>query len=138
MGRSGYTDDCDGPELNLWRGAVESAIRGRRGQAFLKEMLAALDALERKELISDALEADGAVCALGAVGKARGMDLSRLPYDAEEVAKAFGISGALAKEIMFENDEDFTYSRDLTSGDRFARIRRWVESLIAKPVEANP
>jgi len=46
MSRSGYSDDCDDQwSLICWRGAVKSAIRGKRGQAFLKEMLAALDAL---------------------------------------------------------------------------------------------
>ena len=34
MSRSGYTDECDGWELVRWRGAVNSAIRGKRGQAF--------------------------------------------------------------------------------------------------------
>ena len=29
MSRSGYTDECDGWELVRWRGAVNSAIRGK-------------------------------------------------------------------------------------------------------------
>lgn len=44
MSRSGYNDDCDGWALIRWRGAVNSAINGKRGQAFLRELVAALDA----------------------------------------------------------------------------------------------
>ncbi len=36
MSRSGYQDDCEG--LNLYRGTVRRAIRGKRGQAFLREL----------------------------------------------------------------------------------------------------
>lgn len=42
-----------------WRGAVASAIRGKRGQAFLREMLAALDAMPEKRLIAGSLVFDG-------------------------------------------------------------------------------
>src|SRR5262245_16738600 len=34
-----------------WRGAVHAAIFGKRGQAFLTELLAALDALPEKKLL---------------------------------------------------------------------------------------
>ncbi len=59
MSRSGYSDDLDQGDLNRWRGAVASAIRGKRGQSFLRELLASLDAMPRKELISEAMEASG-------------------------------------------------------------------------------
>lgn len=60
MSRSGYVDDmCDQWAMICYRGAVSSAIRGRRGQAFLREMLAALDAMPEKRLISGALVFDG-------------------------------------------------------------------------------
>ena len=51
MSRSGYSDDCE--NLGLWRGAVEKSIKGKRGQAFLKEMLVALDSLPEKKLIEN-------------------------------------------------------------------------------------
>ncbi len=50
MSRSGYSDDCD--NLQLWRQAVDRAISGKRGQAVLREMLASLEALPQKRLIS--------------------------------------------------------------------------------------
>lgn len=45
MSRSGYSDDIDQWDLICWRGAVASAIRGKRGQAFLLEMWKAMTAL---------------------------------------------------------------------------------------------
>lgn len=107
MSRSGYTDDCDGWALIRWRGAVKSAIRGKRGQQALTEIAAALDALPEKTLAAGTLAtADGEFCTLGALGRARGMDLTPIdPDDREDVARAFGISEALAAEIMYLNDE---------------------------------
>lgn len=108
MSRSGYTDDCDDQwALIRWRGAVNSAIKGKRGQQALREILAALDALPEKRLASESLvTAEGECCTLGALGKARGIDLEPIdPEDRESVARAFGISEALAAEIMYENDE---------------------------------
>ena len=70
MSRSGYSDDWDIGDNSGWlyRGAVERAIKGKRGQAFLKEMLAAMDALPEPKLIAEELEQEGAVCAIGSVG----------------------------------------------------------------------
>ena len=130
MSRSGYTDDCEGWDLIRWRGAVNSAIKGARGQAFLKEMLTALDAMPEKKLIAGELAEGDAVCALGAVGKARGVAMDGIdPEDRERVARAFGIAEALAAEIVFENDQDFYYSKE-TPEERFARMRRWIEGQI--------
>lgn len=106
MSRSGYTDDCEGAELAMWRGAVASAIRGKRGQALLRETLAALDAMPVKELIAHDLVQEGDFCTLGVVGKARGIDLVKLdPEDRHGIAEAFGIAPALAAEIVFMNDD---------------------------------
>src|SRR6185295_11408998 len=76
LSRSGYSDDGERWDLIRYRGAVASAIRGARGQTFLKEILAALDAMPEKKLIANELEEDGQVCALGALGKARGLDMA--------------------------------------------------------------
>lgn len=137
MSRSGYSDDCGGWELIRYRGAVASAIRGKRGQEFLRELLAALDALPEKKLIADALQADGAYCALGSVAHARGLPpetLSRLSdamYDADAytIADEFGINEKLAREIMFMNDEyGYGDGRDGSRDElRFRQFRDWVE-----------
>jgi len=129
MSRSGYTDDCE--NLAMWRGAVNSSIRGKRGQAFLKEMLAALDAMPVKELVANDLERDGQVCALGCVGKARGLDHSAIdPEESEVVAEKFGVARALACEIMYENDEGYWnpsgWKATETPEGRWQRMRAWV------------
>lgn len=136
MSRSGYSDDCEGWDLIRWRGAVASATHGSRGQAFLKEMLAALDAMPEKRLIAHELEAKGEVCAIGAVGAKRGIDMSKLdPEDREGVARAFGIAPALAAEIVFMNDESF-WSKEEPEA-RFDRMRAWVVSQIKAEGQAS-
>jgi len=141
MSRSGYSDDLDQQELMLWRGAVASAIRGKRGQAFLREMLVSLDALPEKKLIVGELQDEhGAVCALGSVGKSRGMDMSHLSYDDNRVAlgKAFGIAGALVAEIEFINDDDFYWAGYCyTDERRFGMVRKWVVENINEEVNAS-
>ena len=69
MSRSGYSDDY-GDEWSriCWRGAVASSLRGKRGQSFLREMLASLDALPAHELISGELVKEGEACAIGECG----------------------------------------------------------------------
>lgn len=127
MSRSGYSDDCDGWELIRWRGAVASAIRGKRGQAFLREVLTALDAMPQKRLIRGELEHDGDVCTLGCLGRARGLTMDEVdPYDRVTVASIFGIAEAMAAEIMFVNDD-----WQETPEQRWQRMREWVAEQIA-------
>lgn len=128
MSRSGYVDDdCDQWAMICYRGAVASAIRGKRGQAFLREMLAAMDAMPEKKLIAQELELAGQVCAIGSVGLARGIDMNKIdPEDSSSVAKVFGISEALAREIVWENDECGWH--DDTPEKRFERMRKWIVS----------
>src|SRR5688572_2055589 len=126
MSRSGYTDDCE--NVQLWRGAVVSAIKGKRGQHFLRELAEAMDAMPVKELIADNLQKDGSYCALGVVGAKRGLDMSKLdPDDAEAVSETFNIARALAKEIVWINDDEFAYDDIETPAQRWSRVRKWVE-----------
>lgn len=135
MGRSGYSDDFDDDYLlHLYRGRVASATRGKRGQALLKDILIAMDGMPSKRLIAHDLEAmDGAVCALGAAGKLRGIDMGALdPDDAETVAYRFNIADCLAREIVWENDD--CGRRNETPEERFVRMRKWVRSQIKDPL----
>lgn len=124
MSRSGYTDD--GEYLELWRGTVNRALRGKRGQAFLREMLTALDALPEKVLIAEEIaDSDGNVCALGSVARLRGMDIGRLdPEYPDELARAFGIATAMTQEIEYVNDEYWDHR--ITPQERFEKVRAWV------------
>ena len=138
--RSGYSDgDCHNDWAWIrWRGAGASAIPGKRGQAFLRELLAALDALPQPRLIEGSLVrepglvTEGGVCALGAVARARGMDTADLDADSdrEEIAKAFGLPESLAAEIMYEND----WLARITPEERFRRVREWV----VKQIKVQP
>lgn len=128
MSRSGYVDDFDDQWASIrWRGAVTAAIRGQRGQKFFEELRDALEAMPQKRLIADSLRTEqGDVCALGALGAVRGVDLSSIdPEDAETVAEAFGIAEALAREVVYMNDEGFWVA---TPEERHSRMLEWVKS----------
>lgn len=113
MSRSGYTDDWDyGDNWStiMWRGAVKSSIKGKRGQAFLRELLAALDSMPDKRLIASAAQKDGCMCTLGVVAAARGLSLDDLNssmegWEWDRIADDLGIAEAMAREIMELNDE---------------------------------
>ena len=132
MSRSGYIDDIDNWELIKWRGQVASAIRGKRGQALLMELAAAMDAMPKKELIANELETEsGEHCALGVVGAARGIEMQDIdPDDPKGVADKFNIAHQLAAEIAYINDDSFRETPD----HRWSRVREWVrEQIKAKP-----
>lgn len=109
MSRSGYSDDYDDDPLatGRWRAQVASSIRGKRGQKFLRDLIEALDALPEKELIANELvDQSGCVCALGALGKRRGVDLETVDTeDYDTLGGIFDIAHQLAQEVMWENDE---------------------------------
>lgn len=132
MSRSGYSEDYDERfpnSLEFYRRNVENAIYGKRGQAFIRDLIAALDAMPDKTLISEALEHEGAVCAIGAVGIARGIDMSGLdPENGELVGKAFGIAECMAREITYENDEFDAYRTvPMTPQQRWQHMRDWAQ-----------
>lgn len=165
MSRSGYVDDCDDAlAQGRWRAQVQSAIRGKRGQSFLRELAAAMDAMPEKILIANELvNDDGDCCAIGAVCKARGVDVSKIDYEEpEQVGAAVGIARQMAAEIEYLNDEcgerfekvDVEIPPDAptptwpwrdswrwlrveeTPAERWQRMRKWVASQI-KPIEAK-
>lgn len=138
MSRSNYCDDLDQWDLIRWRGAVKAAIRGRRGQAFLRAMRDALDAMPEKALIADEIVDDhGECCAIGAVALARGMDVSTLdPEDPDGVAAAFDVSQALVREITYMNDE---WIHNPSAQRRWQYMRDWVErQIIENPPVPSP
>lgn len=131
MSRCGYSDDLDPFELGRWRGRVASALRGKRGQAFLRELLAALDAIPEKRLVKNAFESNGEVCALGSVARTRGIAMPPLDEDDEArgTGPIFGIADPMAREIMFWNDEG---AWEETPEQRWQRMRKWVVENIAE------
>ena len=130
MSRAGYTEDGeDNWGLIRWRGQVASAIRGKRGQALLRDLVAALDAMPEKALVTEELETkEGNVCALGAVGRMRGAAIGEIDTeDWEALAQTFGIAEPLAREVMYENDEGAWQE---TPEQRWKRMRAWAVSKI--------
>jgi hypothetical protein len=148
--RSGLSEDYadeDPLAAGRWRAAVRSALYGKRGQAFLRDLAAHMDAMPVRELYANVWdEPQGPVCALGVVTRARGIDTSMHdPEDdqgAEIVAEALNIAPAMARTIVWENDD--TYSRNVVGAhgqtywlnghedpaQRWQRMRRWVEDKI--------
>lgn len=113
MSRSGYTDDYGDDPLAMgrYRQQVQRALDGKRGQAFLRDLLDTLDAMPDKRLYSGSFAtADGEFCTLGAHAARKGVKVDDLG-DAEDgcetelVGKRFGIARTMAAEIMYENDE---------------------------------
>lgn len=139
MSRHGYIDECDSPEdqrrYAMWRGQVKSAFRGKRGQAFLRELAAAMDAMPVKELIAgELIDAEGDCCTIGVVCKARGLDVSKIDYEEpEQVGGLVGIAKQMAAEIEWENDEGGYHE---TPEERWQRMRRWVDRRIKPTTEA--
>lgn len=126
MSRHGYCDDCDyGDDLiqGRWLGRVASATRGKRGQAFFVSLVTALDAMPVKELCEGSLETtDGAVCALGALGKAKSLDMRDVDTeDYDLLGELFNVVPALTQEVMYQNDECAVRE----DGERWYRVRAW-------------
>lgn len=128
MKRSGYSYDGDNWSVIRWRGAVNSEIKGARGQEFLRDLAEALDAMPNKRLIANEFRnKNGEFCALGVLGAERGIEMSNLdPYDIKTIASVFEIAPALVSEVFFENDVAGFYNENPKA--RWKRMRQWVES----------
>jgi hypothetical protein len=131
VSRSGYTEEWDSG-VAMWRGVIASATRGKRGQRFFRDLVAALDAMPVKRLIAGALETDGEACALGSLARAKGETLDPGDtYDYDKLGATFDIAHQLAQEVMWENDEGGPYGGE-TPEQRWERVRRWAECQIRK------
>ena len=115
---------------------IAAAIRSKRGQTLLRDLLAALDAMPDKKLIAgDFVRPNGSCCALGVLGLARGIDpeyLSALGDDYDRTSKSFGVSISLIRHIQNENDHRL---KNATQQERWAHVREWVASNIDNLIE---
>lgn len=123
MSRHGYCDHLDNFALIRWRGQVASAIRGKRGQAFFRDLVAALDAMPEKRLAAGDLETqEGSVCALGCLGRAKGVDLKSInTEDWDALGELFDVAPQLAQEVMFINDDGGARADE----NRWKLVRDW-------------
>lgn len=127
MSRSGYTDDDDPLAHGRWRQAVKRSLEGKRGQALLRELVEALDAMEDKRLYPGSFATpEGEFCTLGVLGAKRGTKTDDLgdedDCDTHAVGQRFWIAPAMAAEIMYLNDE---YMVD---------CYKWVDVVICGPM----
>ncbi len=132
MNRSGYAesdDDVGDPFTDEWRRKVVAAMRSPEGQAFLRELAAALDALPDKWLIEKRLvDEEGDCCAIGAVCMARGIDTAGMDAAGMVcIAERLGVAWPLAWQIVDIND-----GRRETPINRWQRMRRWVDRHITQ------
>jgi hypothetical protein len=142
MSRHGYVDyEGDDPLAEgRWRGAMVAAKRGKRGQAFFRELIEALDAMPEKALAAHSFVQGGEVCALGAVALKRGIDVSEFepPNDENEwddeidhdaLAAKFNVAACLAREVMFKNDDGDQWhwedTGEVCNGVRYGETRKY-------------
>lgn len=151
LSRSGFHEfDCyDRDEILAFgrgRGQIASAIRGKRGQALLRLIRDALDAIPNKQLGSDSLRGDkGCYCAIGA---AYWFSDKPLPYvdhpDYEDfeideliidsASAHLNAAEILIQEIMWNNDECVRLKRGeipaMLRRRRWLWMRAWVDNRI--------
>ena len=138
MSRAGYITDGDYDPWACfkWKGQVASAIRGKRGQRLLLDLYKALEALPVKELVPNQLETpEGSVCALGALGKAKGLDMMAFdPYNYDALSDIFDAASPLIREIEFENDAGGAYAE--SPAERYERMKQWIaDHILPVPIE---
>jgi hypothetical protein len=134
----------------LWEANQERCIRGKKGQAALRELEAALLALPQKRLITDELEnAQGDVCAIGALARFKGKENPMIgdsfgdPEDSltigvDEIERAtialaqeLGVPRLAALAVVRENDEDDYYPVTVTPERRYERMLKWVQDALS-------
>ncbi len=130
MSRS-FSDDFEEEfpnEYAFFEKRLETSLAGKRGQNFLKELAAEMDAMPVKELVKgDLVTKDGACCALGVVCKSRKINVEKLDPDEHlDVANVLDISLPMAGRIAWLNDDDV----DQNDADRWKRMRKWVSEQI--------
>lgn len=162
MSRHGYSDDYSNEWHDIaangrWKASLNRAIKGKRGQAFLRAFIDQLESmpLDKRELGADSItEPSGAMCSLGVMLHANGKPApspeseSYLgPFEGWEewetrewwtenagpaIAEDLNIAKSMAEEIMYVNDEWFNPPRDCPRQRerrlRWAYMLRWAKS----------
>jgi hypothetical protein len=143
--RDGESDDP--LDWGRYEAAKRSAIRGRRGQRLLRDLIEGLDALPKPELSAGALgdRRNGCVCALGAVALQRGEKFDKLAKDNGEWGPdgivfdaLLDISVTLANEVMSTND-DWCDGSNMKADrrSRWRHVKAWAENQIISKNETT-
>jgi hypothetical protein len=141
MMRISYSEEEDFPgQFGLWQGNCDRSINSKAGQAALRELEAALLALPDKRLIAGELEnADGEVCAIGALAKFRQHAPHADPEcEMEEIGIELGMPAMVAWKVVALNDLELDRRWDKETGqlvaitpeERYervlAQVRKWL------------
>lgn len=122
---SGYDNcECEENVAGLFRSILQRAASGKRGKKLLEDIVQAMMALSEPRLLSDNLEVDGEVCALGAVLRARNIVLNHIDCNAPGIARALDAPETLVREIISVNDDEFGLTVE-TPEERFKRFGSW-------------
>ena len=138
--RLDYCDEERFPNhFALWEANCRRSLQGKAGQRELREMEAALLALPAKRLVQGVLLSDdGDVCALGAYGRYKGLDLTSFETcDKEITGVEVGIAGGMPRLVAWavvdRNDRlDGQYQVGtfvlLTPEERYDQMLAWVRA----------
>lgn len=117
MSRINYSDDENYPgQFELWQANCQRSLKGKRGQAALRELEAALLALPHKRLIARAVAANGDVCAVGAV---------LLLRKTKEVGSLDAAQQALEADMGEVDEQGFIETEDLGVEVGMPRLVAW-------------
>lgn len=168
--RINYSDEEEAPgQFALWQANCNRSLQGKKGQVALRELEAALLALPEKRLIADKMvDADGEVCAIGALAKHKGRDLLAEPHlgpddefdgegEMEEIGVELGMPRLVAWKVVCKNDVDFSDSElvvfegpyrwpaerpnayvPITPERRYQKMLAWVQRQLQVPNTAKP
>lgn len=136
-------------EGDLWNANLIRHMRGRAGQAVLRELREALLSLPEKRLINGRLaDESGCVCTVGALAAHRGVSLKELadrikvdyegyPFDEWDAEEAtlneglrIGLKTGMVVRLASINDDTWGPGIHETPEQRYERVLKWVESKI--------
>ena len=155
--RLNWTDDEDHPgQFALWQANCRRSLRSRQGQAMLRELEAALLALPEKRLVAHTLATEtGDVCAVGALAKYQGHDLTAFDweYESDAVGIQLGMPRLVAWSVVAQNDIENDGRYEIAEGpshnrwgspgysvfiattpeERYERMLLWVQEQLRAP-----
>lgn len=164
MSRVDYSEDEDFPgQRELQQANMVRLLAGKKGQAILRDLEAALLELPQKRLIANHGAKDGEVCAVAALavyrearskGQAREQVLRELEarereylgpdFDSEEwgddewtlgLGESVGVPHSLAWRLVALNDLDFDHC---TAEQRYEKVLAWTQRHLARGIPPIP
>lgn len=107
MNRSGYCEEIDDNlELGRWRAQVASAIRGKRGQRLLLDLIQYMEAMPDKRIVREALKDDqGQMCLIGCALAARGAEFPENVDDYTDASFKLNVATQMIQEMFYINDQ---------------------------------